>query len=169
MVALQGILSAVYTFVQLSPNRMTRFKEMAAVLDLEVVRFKRLYEIRWLSLGNSIIAFIRNYEPLMLLIEEDAAVGDPTAMGLHVQLAQFKFVALLHFVADVLNTTNQLSCQLQSRDVHFSTVRTAVSGHKTTYSASFSYFVAPFSTILVDDRICFVNKITMKLCITPFV
>ena len=144
MGALQGILSAVYTFVQLSSNRMTRFKEMAAVLDLEVVRFKRLYEIRWLSLGNSIVALIRNYEPLMLLIEEDAA-GDPTAIGLNVQLSQFQFVALLHFVADVLNTTNQLSCQFQSRDVHFSTVRTAVSGHKTTYSASFSYFVAPFS------------------------
>ena len=147
MVALQGILSTVYTFVQLSPNRMTRFKEMAAVLDLEVVRFKRLYEIRWLSLGNSIVALIRNYEPLMLLIEEDAAAGDPTAIGLNVQLSQFKFVPLLHFVADVLNTTNQLSCQFQSRDVHFSTVRTAVSGRKTTYSASFSYFVAPFSII----------------------
>ena len=47
MVALQSVLAAVYTFIQLSPTRLVRFKEMAAVLEVDTLKFKRIYEIRY--------------------------------------------------------------------------------------------------------------------------
>ena len=54
---------------------------MAAVLEVSVVRFKRMFDMRWLSLGNCVAALIRNYEPLMVVLEESAAAGDATAIG----------------------------------------------------------------------------------------
>ena len=46
---------------------------------------------RWLSLGNSVSAFLRNYAPLMmLLLEEEAANEDPTTIGLHSQLSRHR-------------------------------------------------------------------------------
>ena len=56
-------------------------QEMAAILEVSVVRFKRVFDIRWLSLGNCIAALIRNYQPLMVVLEESAAAGDATAIG----------------------------------------------------------------------------------------
>ena len=46
MATLQCVIAAVCNYVQLSPNRLERFKEIAAVLSLEIVKFKHLYEIR---------------------------------------------------------------------------------------------------------------------------
>ena len=56
-------------------------QEMAAILEVSVVRFKRVFDIRWLSLGNCVAALIRNYQPLMVVLEESAAAGDATAIG----------------------------------------------------------------------------------------
>ena len=100
---------------------------MTRVLELNVVKFKKLYEIRWLSFGESVTAVIRNYEVLMPVLEELAAEGNPTAIGLHRQLSSYLFVALLHFVADVLGITNHLSKIFKYRDVSFSCIRSTVS------------------------------------------
>ena len=58
MVALQAVISAVQ-----SNNRFYMcFNEMAAVLDIEVLKFKRVFYIQWLSLGNSVAAVTKNFE-----------------------------------------------------------------------------------------------------------
>ncbi len=54
---------------------------MAAVLEVSIVRFKQVFDIRWLSHGNCVSALIHNYEPLMVVLEESAAAGDATAIG----------------------------------------------------------------------------------------
>ena len=46
MVALQHVMAATYNYVELSPTRLERFKEIATILALDIVKFKRLYEIR---------------------------------------------------------------------------------------------------------------------------
>ena len=50
------------------------------MLEVGVVHFQRVFEIRRLSLGNCVAALIRNYQPLMAVLEECAATGDPTAI-----------------------------------------------------------------------------------------
>ena len=42
MATLQSLISAVYDFVQLSPTRLERFKEMAAVLAVDALKLKRI-------------------------------------------------------------------------------------------------------------------------------
>ena len=56
-------------------------QKMVAILEVSVVRFKRVFDIRWLSLGNYVAALIRNYERLMVVLEESTAAGDATAIG----------------------------------------------------------------------------------------
>ena len=100
---------------------------MSDILELDVVKFKKIYDIRWLSFGESVTAIIRNYKVLMPLLEELATEGHPTAIGLHKQLTSYLFVALLHFVADVLAITDHLSKLFQYKDVFFSCIRSTVS------------------------------------------
>ena len=47
MAALQSVLAAMYSFIQLSPTRLEWFKEMAAVLAVDTLKFKHIYEIRY--------------------------------------------------------------------------------------------------------------------------
>lgn len=94
---------------------------------MDVVKFKKIYDIRWLSFGKSVTAIIRNYKVLMPLLEELATEENPTAIGLHKQLTSYLFVALLHFVSDVLAITNHLSKLFQYKDVSFSCIGSTVS------------------------------------------
>lgn len=81
------IISAVYNYVQQSETKLRAFKDIAQILDMDAVKFQRLYEIRWLSLGNAVTAIVRNYGALMVLVSRDANGGDPTAIGLLQQLS----------------------------------------------------------------------------------
>ena len=56
-------------------------QEMAAILEVSIIRFKRVFDISWLSLGNCVAALICDYEPLMVVLEESATAGDATAIG----------------------------------------------------------------------------------------
>lgn len=81
------IISAVYNYVQQSETKLRAYKDIAQILDMDAVKFQRLYEIRWLSLGNAVTAIVRNYGALMVLVSRDANGGDPTAIGLLQQLS----------------------------------------------------------------------------------
>ncbi|KAJ8022515.1 hypothetical protein HOLleu_37426 [Holothuria leucospilota] len=126
MQVLQRIMSSVYGHVQRWPKALQKFKDIAAILEQDVCRFQRLFDIRWLSFGDALCALIKNYEPLMIVLDDDAAEGDPTAIGLLQQLSTYKFVALLHLAADVFGITNQLSKIMQYNEVNFSVLSTAV-------------------------------------------
>ena len=67
MQALERIIGGVYHFVQINPNRQKQFQELADFLDMDVVKFKRHYNIRWLSRHECVSEIITNYEPLMTL------------------------------------------------------------------------------------------------------
>ena len=74
---------------------------------MDVVKFKRHYDIRWLSLHECVSAIITNYEPLMTLLDQERAEEEPIAVGLHTQLSSYNFVALLHLTAGFDNVTQQ--------------------------------------------------------------
>lgn len=100
---------------------------MAELLEVDAVKFKTLFEIRWLSMGKCIEALLRNYEPLMVILTQEANKGNPTSIGLLQQMSSYQYCALLHLVGDILAATNHLSRLFQYRDVCFSAVRSAVS------------------------------------------
>ena len=44
------------------------------MLEGGVIRFQRVFELRWLSLGHCISALIRNYQPLMAVLAQPGAL-----------------------------------------------------------------------------------------------
>ena len=141
---LSQIVTQVYQHVHNWPNRVHKFDDLAKLLSTAYgfLQFKRLimvcltghdmphscamYKCRWLSLGNALKATMTNYQPLMMLLDEEAASGDPTSIGLHLQLSSYKVVALLHLTANVLHTTNNLCRIFQYRDLSFMTIKKGV-------------------------------------------
>ena len=117
---LQSIVAAAYTFASMSQRRLKRVYNMKNVLDRERVGVQCLYNVRWLK-HDTVVALIQDYEALMSLVQREADSGDPTAPGLKTQLSKYIYVALLHFVADVLSTTQHLN-NTQCCDVDFSTI-----------------------------------------------
>lgn len=123
MSSLTNIISAIYNYICQSPKRAERLKDLNEIIQEKNIKLKRIYEIRWLSMGDAVTAIIRNYEALLLLTSQEAALGDPTAIGLNKQLSTYIYLALLHLASEVLSVTNHLSKVFQYRDVCFSTVR----------------------------------------------
>ncbi|CAB3998022.1 zinc finger 862-like [Paramuricea clavata] len=141
---LSTILSTIYQHVNNSPNRLQKFKNLADVLgainhdnapeegneniapSLKYLKFKRIFDIRWLSVGEAVKAVIHNYQPLLILLEEEAANDEPTSMGLLEKLSSYKYVALLHLLGDVVGATNHLCRIFQYRDISFSTLQSQV-------------------------------------------
>ena len=77
-------------------------------------------------MGEAVKAVIHNYQPLLILLEEEAANDDPTSIGLLEQLSSFRYVALLHLLGDVVGATNHLCRIFQYRDISFSTLQSEV-------------------------------------------
>lgn len=98
-------------------------KDLNEIIREKNIKLKKIYEIHWLSMGDAVSAIIRNYEALFLLTSEEAALGDPTGIGLNKQLSSYVNLALVHLACEVLAVTNHLSKVFQYRDVCFSTVR----------------------------------------------
>ena len=74
-------------------------------------------------MGEAVTAVIKNYEALPMLMSEEAALGDPKAIGLNKQLSSYIYLVLMHLASEVLSVTNRLSKAFQYRDACFSTVR----------------------------------------------
>ena len=77
-------------------------------------------------MGEAVKTVIHNYQPLLILLEEEAANDDPTSIGLLEQLSLFRYVALLHLLGDVVGATNHLCKIFQYRDISFSTLQSEV-------------------------------------------
>ena len=122
METLTTIISAIYNYVSQSAKRADCLKSLNDLLREKNIKIKRIFEIRWLTIGEAVTAVIKNYEALMLTSEE-AALGDPSAIGLNKLLSSYIYLALMHLASEVLSVTNHLSKIFQYRDVYFSTVR----------------------------------------------
>ena len=110
----------MYNYTRSSPKRAEQLKELNELLDQKNIKLKRIYDIRWLSMGDTVCATRKNNEALLMLTSSEGLLGDPTAIGLNQQLSSFLILALIHLSADVLSITNHLSKISQSRDVCFS-------------------------------------------------
>ena len=58
MVTLQEILSGVYNYVQGSSNRLQQFEDIATLLEVDSLKFEKIFDIRWLSMGECVAALV---------------------------------------------------------------------------------------------------------------
>ena len=160
------------TFCTCVTLRLRCKQEMADMPEVGIVRFHRVFEIRWLSLGNIVAALIRNYQPLMAVLEECAVTGDPTAS--HHKIIQIWFTDLLrlwyglqwftglHLLKNICCVWQDFACSCKRSTLCTSwtslemysrrrTPSTAISREKVSTSAVFVtwyvlyYFLCPFA------------------------
>ena len=60
---LEWSISKVYNYFSRSPNRQTKLKNWQRCLEQPKVRFKRLFDIRWSCIRDSIKPIIENIQP----------------------------------------------------------------------------------------------------------
>ena len=80
--------------------------------------------MRWLS-HNSACQALRSTLPSVLvsLSREASECGEPVAAGLLNMITQFKFIATLLLLCDILPHLNRLSCMFQSADLDLSLIQ----------------------------------------------
>ena len=111
-------LSATYNFFARSSVRSAELAEMQQILNHPKLKLQRPSDTRWLSLENSVHALRRSLEPVLAVLEQEGAEGDPTAIGLSKQMAKPEFLVTLYFMSDVLSTLGSLSTTFQERSLN---------------------------------------------------
>ena len=54
MATLQEILSGIYNYVHGSANRLQQFEDIASLLEVNSLKFKKIFDIRWLLMGGCV-------------------------------------------------------------------------------------------------------------------
>jgi hypothetical protein len=114
------------------------FKNIVESIGADYIKLKNIFEVRWLSMGESIKAVIKNYEAILKITEKDSDEGEPVAIGLHKQMTSYLFAALFHLASDVFDAVNSLSKTLQVQDVCFAHVQRGVIIHLALDHASYT-------------------------------
>ena len=77
--------------------------------------------LRWLSFENTVDAVLRSIQALLTYFEHEAQEGEPTAI--HRCICSYKFLALTHFVKDILSILTKLSLTFQLTDIDVSLIQ----------------------------------------------
>ena len=71
----------VFNYYNNSPVRYNRLREMQDVLECQVA-LKEPHSVRWLALHEAVSAVLKCFPALIAAVGEDAANGNPVAIGL---------------------------------------------------------------------------------------
>ncbi len=83
--------------------------EIQKVLGHPHIKLQRPTETCWLSLENAFIVLRRSHKPVASVLEQEAAEGDATALGLKSHMTKPEFIPALHFLSAMLATMGALS------------------------------------------------------------
>ena len=82
-------------------------------------KFKEVFHTRWLSFEGSVDAMVSNYNSLVSVFLEEKSGKAPS---LHKPITSYKFLHVIHFLADILKPLSNLSKSYQQSDLDFSEV-----------------------------------------------
>ncbi|XP_073524940.1 zinc finger protein 862-like [Phyllobates terribilis] len=121
-----SILKKLYKFYQYSPKRMRQLKQVAENLQLTILKFQYLHNVRWVaSKVGALSALVKDWKCVTIHLESVAAEKDSAsaaAHGLLRKLTDFKFVHMLHFLLDYLEILKNLSLIFQREELFLSTI-----------------------------------------------
>ena len=100
----EKLLSQIHSFFSRSTVHTAELTKMQHVLDHPTLKLQRPTETRWLSLDNSVTALRHSLQPVRCVLEQEAAEGDATAIGLSKLLNQLEFTLTLYLLSDILSS-----------------------------------------------------------------
>jgi len=111
---IEVILRAVYTLFSRSSVKTAALAELATVNEVDVLSFRPIQEVHWLSRHFAASAFVRNVDALVLLCEEQIhECSDPICTYVLRCIQDPQYLLALYTLNDVLNDSANLSKVLQ--------------------------------------------------------
>ena len=106
-----------------SGNRKCELEEIQTILDDPKLKIKECHQIRWLAFMEAVRAVFMCW---LSLREFFRGKTDSKARSFYETFKQYKFLAILCLLMDILPTLSQLSMQLQKRDLDIASVHPAL-------------------------------------------
>ena len=94
-------------------------------MQLAELKVVKTADKRWLSHHVSVTTLLRILPEVLRVLHNEGA-KDPTAYGLHQQMATYSFIAALHLLNDSLSAVSRLSRAFQSSSVDLSIIQPLV-------------------------------------------
>ena len=84
-------IGAIYSHFSRSASRLHSLREIQDVINDPKLAYQQIYAIRWLSLQHAVESIQKTLNSLAIYFQQEAAEGDPTAIGLTRKLTSFVF------------------------------------------------------------------------------
>ena len=107
---LQRSVTLIFNFFQYSATRYERVRNLHAILQTQVKKFKKPTSVRWLSVESAISAVVESWPVLLLSFENEFEENKiPEAKCLSQKINSYRFLAKACMVLDVLIPIGKLS------------------------------------------------------------
>ncbi|CAB5391304.1 unnamed protein product [Rhizophagus irregularis] len=123
----EHVIRSVYTFFSNSTNRIDILHKYQEILEHPILKIKQIYEVRWLSWYEAIKNLCLSIEPLMdTLLETITSMPNNSQrqnfISLYVEICDWKLLAFLHFLWDILGYLSTLSKIFQRKNIQISDI-----------------------------------------------
>jgi len=115
-------LTAMYKYFDKSALRSTNLGEFQKIFDDPQIKLKEVYDIRWFSFYNALESLYRTWSSLLAFM---GSQKDPKS-GFEKTLKEFKFVATISLLMDVIPILTFLSLVFQREHVDLSSIQAAI-------------------------------------------
>ena len=116
-------LRKLYDFFHNSSARTAGLRAVQELLDNPKLKLLQPSSTSWLSVGNAVKRLKEIFASVVVSLEREAEERDDViAAGLHHVMTEYKFVATMLLLCDVLPTVNRLSLLFQAQWIDFSSL-----------------------------------------------
>lgn len=121
----QQIITDIYYYFSKSAKRTAGLKRVQEVLESDVLKVKEVHSVRWLSFYNALYAIYCSWGALVTYFATHA-LSDAKAKGFLKKITQCEFIAITHFLIDIIPITTQLNLVFQKEDLDLAAVNPVV-------------------------------------------
>ena len=114
----------LYKYFDKSANRASELKEIQKVLDSPQLKIKDVHEIRWLAFYDALWAVFHSYKVLVTYFQKNGK--SQQEKELLRKLTDYRFVAAMHMMMDIIPHLSQLCLLLQKSDLDIAAIKPAI-------------------------------------------
>ena len=123
IVQYQKTLGAIYSHFSHSTIHSQHLTLIQQVLKEPEIKMKKLFEVCWLSFHITVDAVLRSLTSLLVYFDEE---DSPIATGIYRSIATYQFLAITHFLKDILSILAKLSEMFQRQKLDISVIQPKV-------------------------------------------
>lgn len=123
---IETLIKEAYNFFSNSEKRVETLRNFQLILDHPILKIKNIFEIRWLSWYEAVKSICVSVEPLLDTILEIATTlpfqRQQSIFDLYSKICNWKVLAFLYFLYDILGHLMELSKMFQRKYIMFSDI-----------------------------------------------